>query len=54
MASRRPIDDILLKLQKYISDHGGDKALTVSVEKLVRKVRLDSVGEFQKGFCIKI
>jgi hypothetical protein len=53
MASRRPIDDILIKLQKYISDHGGDKALTVSVEKLVRKVRLDSVGEFNKGFCMR-
>lgn len=49
----RPIDDVLGKLHKYVESIGGDKALTVSVENLVRKVRLDSVSEFNKGFCIK-
>lgn len=49
----RPIDDVLGKLQEYVNSIGGDKALTVSVENLVRKVRLDSVSEFNKGFCMR-
>lgn len=51
--STRPIDEILLKLQKYVDDNNQEKALTLTVEKLVRKVRLDAVGEFNKGFCMR-
>jgi hypothetical protein len=50
--STRPIDEVLIKLQKYVDDNNQEKALTLQVEKLVRKVRLDAVGEFNKGFCI--
>jgi len=49
----RPIDDVLIKLQKYLKDNNQEKTLTLIVEKLVRKVRLDAVGEFSKGFCMK-
>ena len=52
--STRPIDELLLKLQKYITDNNKERAFTLTVEKLVRKVRLDAVGEFNKNFCIKI
>jgi hypothetical protein len=51
--STRPIDDVLLKLQKYVDDNNKEKQFTVQLEKLVRKVRLDAVGEFNKGFCMK-
>jgi hypothetical protein len=51
--STRPIDELLLKLQKYITDNNKERAFTLAVEKLVRKVRLDAVGEFNKNFCMK-
>jgi hypothetical protein len=49
----KPIDEILKKLDDHFKDPQEERLITLTVEKLVRKARLDAVSEFSKGYCMK-